>query len=110
MALLPVGRIATVSIQSQITNDFTLIDVDATIESPSPLTFQALGGLVKYIIVIDPLANFTDCMPGDILYITSFPPHAIDPTRQYMVLQADPEGGGSIGVCRLAVGTRTLNG
>ena len=59
------------------------------IDSPSPTDMPSFGGIVRYVILFEP---GTDVVPGDMVYIQSFGANSVNPSKGYLVFQADPEG------------------
>lgn len=84
--------------------------VPAMIETPGPETQPSLGGIVKYVVLLAPLADVNDCRGGDSLLIDSWGVNAVDTAEVYYVFESAPDGPLGMERQRLIIGYRQMNG
>lgn len=85
------------------TGAIKLTNARAFIEEPGQKALLQFGGIVRYEVLLDP---GRDIKPGDSLFILSWGPHTIDPTRVYHVYSAEPEGGLGLEVIVVVIGDK----
>jgi hypothetical protein len=99
---------AAVSVSSGATPRLT--NARAQIGVPSPRDQQLYGGIVRYLILLDPLPAANTVVEGDTLTIQSWAGQVVDSSRVYHVLESMPSGSGSLVAQRVVVGTRQYTG
>ena len=82
----------------------TLTNVPAVIGVPTAKDQDTYGGSVRHVVLIDPLKDVHDCMPGYTLSILSWGQNAVDPARVYRVIESEPSGGLGLEVQRILIG------